>query len=298
MKTHSSAVPVIMTGTANYAQSRMTYDRAVIMKKVFTLIDTKGDVCSVVAMKDRVVTMKKKAFTLIELLVVVSIIALLVSILLPALARARSQTRRALCATGLHSWSIAFQMYAGEHNDELPPSTCLNWPDYGRMIWGQETPYFLNAMHHDGHYMTTQEDYTCPEVLLRDKAPYDIHGDGADETAEGDGLVHKLGDNPWNDRNFSNYSFTYNFFHRQLITANGERRPTRTADRGDWLLMGDRTATADYSIGKRNHLRNNELEGGNFLFLDGHAEWFQSSELTQRAGLDYNAVPASATITE
>ena len=57
-----------------------------------------------------------RAFTLIELLVVVSIIALLVSILLPALGRARDQARSGVCKVNLRSMGQAEQFYAESHN--------------------------------------------------------------------------------------------------------------------------------------------------------------------------------------
>jgi len=63
---------------------------------------------------------KPQGFTLIELLVVVSIIALLVSILLPALNKARDQARTALCAVNLKQFSYGLGMYVNERNDYLP----------------------------------------------------------------------------------------------------------------------------------------------------------------------------------
>ncbi len=63
---------------------------------------------------------RKKGFTLIELLVVIAIIALLVSILLPSLQRARELARRAMCAVNLNSFGKALVLYQGESDDRFP----------------------------------------------------------------------------------------------------------------------------------------------------------------------------------
>lgn len=62
------------------------------------------------------------AFTLIELLVVVAIIALLTSILMPALARAREQANAVACSNNLRQLALAGMMYADEHNDRYMSS--------------------------------------------------------------------------------------------------------------------------------------------------------------------------------
>jgi prepilin-type N-terminal cleavage/methylation domain-containing protein/prepilin-type processing-associated H-X9-DG protein len=64
--------------------------------------------------------MKKRGFTLIELLISVSIIALLISILLPALSRSRQLGRAATCLSNLHSLAQAIQMYADGNEGRLP----------------------------------------------------------------------------------------------------------------------------------------------------------------------------------
>ena len=60
------------------------------------------------------------AFTLVELLVVVSIIALLMAILLPALTKARAVAQSVRCATQLHGIMQGFHIYATEHHNLLP----------------------------------------------------------------------------------------------------------------------------------------------------------------------------------
>ena len=62
---------------------------------------------------------KRNAFTLIELLVVVAIIALLVSILVPALEEARGQAKRSVCVSNLHQIALAYTLY--EHDYQAYP---------------------------------------------------------------------------------------------------------------------------------------------------------------------------------
>jgi prepilin-type N-terminal cleavage/methylation domain-containing protein len=63
---------------------------------------------------------KNRAFTLIELLVVVAIIALLISILLPSLSRAREITKRAVCASNLRSIGQGTKVYSNDNYDWYP----------------------------------------------------------------------------------------------------------------------------------------------------------------------------------
>ena len=63
---------------------------------------------------------KAKGFTLIELLVVISIIALLIALLLPALARAKAAGLTVSCASNLRQLGLVAQMYANENVGVLP----------------------------------------------------------------------------------------------------------------------------------------------------------------------------------
>ena len=63
----------------------------------------------------------KSAFTLVELLVVIGIIALLISILLPALSKAQSVARQASCASNMHQLGLLVIVYATDNKGSLPP---------------------------------------------------------------------------------------------------------------------------------------------------------------------------------
>lgn len=81
--------------------------------------------------------LKKRAFTLVELLVVISIIALLVSILLPSLAKAREQAKAVYCLNNLRQFAIAAQMHVFENNDAYPVGSRNFFQNglYYQMMW-------------------------------------------------------------------------------------------------------------------------------------------------------------------
>ncbi|MGC9261754.1 MAG: type II secretion system protein, partial [Phycisphaerae bacterium] len=65
---------------------------------------------------------RQNGFTLIELLVVISIIAILIALLLPALARAKNMALQIQCASNMHQVGIAMREYANEFRGMYPLS--------------------------------------------------------------------------------------------------------------------------------------------------------------------------------
>lgn len=117
--------------------------------------------------------MRKKAFTLIELLVVISIIALLVAILMPALNMAKQQANAAVCGANLHRLGVSLDLYAQDYRDFYPralplapganasnPADWQNpWPsNICPMFWQAGYPSLLAPYLMDLH-ISTPTDY-------------------------------------------------------------------------------------------------------------------------------------------
>lgn len=86
---------------------------------------------------------RRGGFTLVELLVVIGIIALLLSILLPALSRARASAQATACASNLRQLATAAQMYANANRGAIVPGAIMRtatpmtftlW--WGEIVWG------------------------------------------------------------------------------------------------------------------------------------------------------------------
>ncbi len=108
--------------------------------------------------------MYRKGFTLIELLVVISIIALLIAILLPALASARQTAQSISCLSNQRQLTLAAIAFSVEHDDYLPKpwwndtprsdgSQIGSWP-YRHPLWGWD--YVLNDV------VQNEDIFRCP----------------------------------------------------------------------------------------------------------------------------------------
>src|SRR5947209_777563 len=75
---------------------------------------------------------RSKGFTLVELLIVIGIIALLISILMPALSTARKQAMQVKCESNLRQIMTATQMYISENQFFLP---FANWGGPGSGVY-------------------------------------------------------------------------------------------------------------------------------------------------------------------
>ena len=92
----------------------------------------------------------KRNFTLIELLVVIAIIAILASMLLPALNKARDSAKKISCVSRQRQLAQAIFFYRGDNDDYIPPS--LTYSSAGYMSWAARCMTYLKPT----------EVYFCP----------------------------------------------------------------------------------------------------------------------------------------
>jgi prepilin-type N-terminal cleavage/methylation domain-containing protein/prepilin-type processing-associated H-X9-DG protein len=234
----------------------------------------------------------KAAFTLVELLVVISIIALLLALLMPALNKAREQGRKVQCAAQEKSMGIAMQMYATGNNDTYP----------GLIMIGKLSDLYLyNKQRSFWHQVVMK--YAGNNKLLRCASLN----------------TKKL--MQWNDTTYlTGFGLNYNGWTMKATSEwikgddpdgafgyvipeeprGGCIKTTRVRRPGAFIMLGDSngnkqtdavTLRSNYkygilgpprelgSVNPRGDMPDVHAGGGNIVFADCHIKWYKASDL-------------------
>ncbi len=104
-----------------------------------------------------------RGFTLVELLVVIAIIAILVSILLPTLGKARERARRSACLSNLHQTHVSFTVYAEDYEGQVPLGYRTVSKQFNSMIYSSTVSrWVLFGLLVQGNYAGAPNLFYCP----------------------------------------------------------------------------------------------------------------------------------------
>jgi len=237
------------------------------------------------------------AFTLIELLVVISIIALLISILLPALGSAREAAKSSLCLSNLRQVSTASHLYSADYGGVMPQILNVKLDTGGAVdtyqFWWGEVDFHSSAFNHEGGQLS---DYwgdkgqgspaaLCPSMQdtsgLADLLPSPILSNvlrGAMAYSHY-GLSETLSPKDGRPRNIDDFADPTRMAHYADAARAGEDPAIGAQAPYYWL-----TAPSNTTVGPSFHGRHNGNRTGNVVWLDGHAS---AKEVQYLAGRNY-----------
>jgi prepilin-type N-terminal cleavage/methylation domain-containing protein/prepilin-type processing-associated H-X9-DG protein len=112
----------------------------------------------------------RKIFTLIELLVVIAIIAILASMLLPALNQAREKAKQIKCTVNLKQLHQGFVLYASDYDGYWTSATTTGWV----WVWKTNIAPYVNAEGKED-VADSKTVFECPSVLQGQKRSYGMN---------------------------------------------------------------------------------------------------------------------------
>lgn len=256
-------------------------------------------------MGDVVVRKRKLGFTLIELLVVIAIIALLISILLPSLSRARELSKRLVCMSNIKGIGTSCKIYANDNSESFPippfdgsllaEDDMVEYTAPNHTIAGETHPGQVGMDRHEESFSlppdaSTQVSVTRAFWMLVRSGDVTVKqficpsSPDKEDPTENINLYYDFTD-------YENVSYGYQvpFGPRDTAPREGmDNRQGVAADKGpfyvqvqepDWLGGKDGELTVRDSpkswrrYNSNNHGGRSNGEGQNILFADGHAQF-------------------------
>jgi prepilin-type N-terminal cleavage/methylation domain-containing protein/prepilin-type processing-associated H-X9-DG protein len=220
---------------------------------------------------------RQRAFTLIELLVVIAIIAILAAILFPVFAQAREKARAASCLSNMKQVGLGLDMYATDYDDTFPPSPA-SLANFGDPQVYSRFPNFLGSLL---PYTKNRSIFHCPSAIYN--VPYAPTLQKPTELSD----TNYLGNGAVMGRSLAVVDRPSDIIYLQEHTWRVNHAHLRPAS----LDKGKTYQAWHYISPVGEGYSNLHSEGGNVVFVDGHAKYRKYRSL--RSG-DFGLVPDQA----
>ncbi|MFI4911960.1 MAG: type II secretion system protein [Sedimentisphaeraceae bacterium JB056] len=239
-------------------------------------------------------------FTLIELLVVISIIAVLMAIMMPALSKVRQNAKKTLCGTNLHQISLALFCYATDNDGKfwegIPEFEVQSDPKRG-----QPTLISIYSMTEVMNYGYDTEVWWCPTDIgsAHYKYYYPITQASIEDWAD-DGNFNMSDGNSYSNQRFGLLPSSYTFWNVWGLDSKLRTESVGKTTSEQVIVQDNVKSRPDDCFDNVNHWdkdnnRDNlyprppqygEPQGGNVVLGDGHVTWRKFEDMKMQYELD------------